>query len=232
MAIGLAGLVAMAFPAFARHGGTHPTHATHAHGGALGRGGASSPAHGHLHGPRIGVRGQRGAGEAVSGGPSSAATDPANLVVPPDVVPTTLLRFIPSPRTICSLLALYGAFGNALLHAAHLRFGVAAVAALAPALLVESLLVRPVWNLVFRFQGQPSSPLADLLFAEARAVVPFRNGRGLVSAVRDGRLVQLSARLREEDATVVVKVGDRLCIEDIDSAHERVTVSIAKTDRD
>ena len=31
-------------------------------------------------------------------------------------------------------------------------------------------------------------------------MVPFRNGRGMVSAVRDGRVVQLAATLREDHA--------------------------------
>jgi len=225
MAIGLAGLVTMALPAFARHGAAHPTHGhAHGHGGALGRGAA---VRGQLHGAS-GRSGGGAASSAITRGSQSAGADSSPVVVPPDVVPTTLARFIPSPRAICSVLALYGAFGNALLHAAHLRFALAAVAALVPALLIEWFLVRPVWNLVFRFQGQPSSPLEDLLLAEARAVVPFRNGRGLVSAVRDGRIVQLAARLRDEDAATPVKVGDRLCIEDIDAPRERVTVSIVK----
>ena len=57
-------------------------------------------------------------------------------------------------------------------------------------------------------------------------MVPFRNGRGLVSTVRDGRRVQLAACLRKDQESVPVKVGDRLLIEDVDAAKERVTVSV------
>ncbi|MGH7294202.1 MAG: hypothetical protein ACRELB_04685, partial [Polyangiaceae bacterium] len=64
------------------------------------------------------------------------------------------------------------------------------------------------------------------LLAEATAVVPFRNGRGIVSVVRDGRTVQLAATLREDHAALPVKVGDRLRVEDVDAPRERVTVSI------
>ena len=53
------------------------------------------------------------------------------------------------------------------------------------ALLVEWVLIRSVWNLMFRFQGPACSPLEALILTEARAVVPFRNGRGVITTVRD-----------------------------------------------
>jgi hypothetical protein len=73
-----------------------------------------------------------------------------------------------------------------------------------------------------------STPLDSLLFAEALAVMPFRNGRGLVSTVRDGRSVQLVAELRQDQAMLPVKVGARLRIEDVDASRERVTVSVLR----
>lgn len=206
--IGLAGLAAMAMPALARLGHAHahaqPTHAPQVHG-----------AHG---GP--GLRGLRGHGAPTAGRGRS------DVMLPADTASRTLLRFVPSLRAICSALALYGAFGNALVRAAHWAPLVAGLSAVVPALLVERFTVRPVWNLLFRFQGQPSSPLEELVMAEARAVVPFRNGRGLVSAERDGRVVQLLAQLRGDQAALAVKVGDRLRIDDVDARRERVTVSL------
>lgn len=139
-------------------------------------------------------------------------------------------RFIPSPRAVFSLCALYGASGNALVHAAHVSVALAALLAALPALLIERLLVRPVWGLLFRFQGAPSSPLEQLVMSEARAVTPFRNGRGLVAVVRDGRQVQLPARLRDEDALLPVAFGQRLRVEDVDARQERVTVSVVAAD--
>jgi hypothetical protein len=136
------------------------------------------------------------------------------------------LGWLPSPRAVCSVLALYGAFGNALVHAGHRSVGVAAIVAAVPALLVERFLVRPVWNLLFRFESQPSSPLDALVLSEARAVVPFRNGRGLVSVVRDGRVVQLSATLRPDQTALSVRVGDRVRVEEVDGRRERLTVSL------
>ena len=142
------------------------------------------------------------------------------------VAPGGMTRFLPSPRAVFSVLALYGAFGNALVEAAHLPVWAAAVAALVPALLVERFVIAPVWNMLFRFQAAPSAPLEALLFGEARAVTPFRNGKGIVSVVREGRLVQLAARLPEAQARRPVKVGDRLIVEDVDPSIERLTVSI------
>ena len=97
-----------------------------------------------------------------------------------------------------------------------------------PQLLVERLLVRPLWNLVFRLEAPPCSPLEQLILSPALAVTPFRNGRGMVSTLRDGRRVQLVATLRQDQATLQVQVGTSLLIEDVDAANERVTVSIAR----
>ena len=135
-------------------------------------------------------------------------------------------RFIPSPRLIFSVLALYGAFGNALERAFHLTPLVAALVAVVPAGLVERFCVTPLWNLIFRFAGPPSSPLGELVLSDATAVTAFRNGRGMVSLVRDGRLVQFAAQLIEAQAERPVRVGDRLRVEDLDAQRERLTVSV------
>jgi len=164
--------------------------------------------HGHLHG--------HGTGPANHGGHGQAARDG--------------LRFIPSPRALFSVFALYGAFGNALVRAAHLTTARAALIAVGPALLTEWLLIRPIWNLLFRFQGQASSPLEALIMSEAEAVVPFRNGRGIVATVRDGRRVQLQARLSPGQSALPVKCGQRLRIEDVDARRECLTVSVTSND--
>jgi hypothetical protein len=210
MVVGLVGLVAMAIPAFA-HG-----HALSGHGAAHGLG------HGALHGgaahggPHIGLT-------PSSGGVRGVA---AQLLIPADPAQHSRWRFVPSPRAVFSVLALYGAFGNAAVHAFHLAPALAALAAALPALLVEWALVRPLWRMLFRFQASESSPLEQLALTEGEAVVPFRNGRGIISTVRDGRRVQLSASLRPDQQALPVRVGDRLLIEEVDAAHERVTVSI------
>jgi hypothetical protein len=206
MAIGLAGLTVMALPALGsvRHGHVG---GSHHHGGAFALRRLSVPfrAKGRLFvaaGSRSGDRPH---------GPGSFAS--------------RLLRVLPSPRLVFSLLALYGASGNVLVHVDHLQGLVVALVAVLPALLIERFAVTPLWNLVFRFQADPSSPLSALLLEEASAVTPFRNGRGLVAVVRDGRLVQFSARLVAPQSEVPVRVGDRLRIEEVDSDRERLTVS-------
>ena len=215
MVIGLVGLAMMAIPALGRRGagpGSHGHAALGHHGPAAGH---ALPAHGHV------------AAAAVGRGPGTAL-QPARgrEMLPADATSSGVTRWLPSPRAAFTVLALYGAFGNALLEAFHLTILLAALVAVIPTLLVERLAVRPLWNLLFRFQGQASGPLEELLFGEARAVSAFVNGRGIVSTNREGRLVQLRARLCDAQAALPVKVGDRLRIEDVDAARERVTVSI------
>jgi hypothetical protein len=199
MVIGLAGLAVMALPALTglAHGhGAAPPHAAHPLFAA------------RALGLLKGKSGQSGLG---GGGTSLAAT---------------CLRFLLSPRIAFSLLALYGAFGNALEHTLHVRPIVSVLAAIVPTLLVERFAISPLWNLAFRFQGQPSSSVGALVLEEAKAVTPFRNGRGVVAVVRDGRLVQFSAHLVARQGPARVSVGDRLVIEDVDSGRERLTVSV------
>jgi hypothetical protein len=223
MVIGLVGLVVMAVPAFGGRGGHagQLSHAGHGHAGHLGHG-AHPPLLGQGHGGHAGHAGH--AGSAGHAGPAPTAS---KEIVPADTG-TSALRFIPSPRAVFSVFALYGAFGNALLDALHLPFLVSALIAVIPAFAVERFLVTPLWNLLFRFQGHPSVPLETLMFTEATAVTPFRNGRGIVSVMREGRLVQFSARLRPDEASLPVKVGERLRVEDVDSAKERFTVSVLR----
>jgi len=204
MIVGLTGLFVMALPAFARHG------APGAHGGVLRAGHAAKV--GALHGASA----AKAAGYAVAGKAGAAAKAETG----------GLTRFFPSPRLVFSLCALYGSFGNALERAVHLPTATAALVALLPAVAVERFAVTPLWNLLFRFQGQPSSPLEELVLSEARAVTRFHGGRGVVSVVRDGRHVQLSARLVDAHAAMQVRVGDRLRVEDVDARRERLTVSV------
>lgn len=220
LVIGLVGLAAMALPAFG-----------HSHGALSGHGahGVGHAAHGGLsHGT-----GQvaHGSGAHASGSATAALNGPnargaLAQLLPADVARREGFHLLPSPRAIFSVLSLYGAFGNACVHAFHLPFAIAAIAAAVPALLVERLLVRPLWNLVFRLEAPQCSPLEQLVFSEAQAVTAFRNGRGMISALRDGRRVQLVASLRQDQQALPVRVGERLLIEDVDAANERVTVSL------
>jgi hypothetical protein len=201
MVVGLVGLVVMALPALT---GIVHGHGAVGHGGHVGHGAQGVRALGAL---------RRDVGEA-------------GLDVSAKSVAWAGARFVPSPRLIFSVLALYGAFGNALVRAGGLGGTLAAILAVVPTLLVERFAVAPLWNLASRFQGRASSSLDAMLLDEARAVTPFRNGRGVVSVVRDGRLVQFSARLVDRDLAARVAVGNRLVVEEVDGARERLTVSL------
>jgi len=207
MVIGLVGLAAMAIPAFAHGHGALSGHGLH--GGAAHGLGHAQASIGHGHAP-----------------PSLAGRSATRELVPGEAHASS---FLPSPRAVFSVLALYGAFGNACAHALHLSPLMAALTAVLPAVIVEGLMVRPLWRLLFRVQGAECSPLEQLVLAEAEAVTPFRNGRGMISTVRDGRRVQLAAALREDQRQMAVKVGDRLTIEDVDAARERVTVTLPQS---
>jgi hypothetical protein len=226
MVIGLVGLAMMAIPALGRRGAAPTSHGHAALGHHAAGAGHSLPAHGHVHAPAH--------GHVAPPAVKATALEPArgHEMLPADAKPSGVARWLPSPRVVFTVLALYGAFGNALVEALHLTVVLAALVAVLPTLLVERFAVRPLWNLLFRFQGQSSGRLEELIFGEARAVSAFRNGRGIVSTNREGRLVQLRARLSDAQATLPVKVGTRLRIEDVDAARERVTVSLLPEESD
>ena len=200
MILGLAGLALMGLAGFGRHG--HPGSAHHGLG-HVARGGV------HLgHGTAAGGHAAGASAPRAEGGASAG-----------------LLWLIPSPSVLFSLLTLFGAFGYLLLRVGHVSPVAAGLLALAPTFMVQRFAVQPLWDLMFRFQGTPSTPLEELLRGEARAVTAFRNGRGLVSVVRDGRLVQFRAELAASQTTLPVRVGDTLIIDEVDVSNERVTVS-------
>ncbi len=207
MAVGLSGLVMLALPGLLR--------------GHIGFAGHHLPA------------GVQGASHAISGAHSAAHAGAHSVSAGQHTMQTGsggrnwLNGLIPSPRAIFSLLALYGAFGNALEKAAHLPLMMAGLIALVPAVIVEKLVVKPIWNLIFQSQGEPCSPMEMLLLEDAEAVTPFANGKGVVSVVRDGRMVQFSAELLPSQNTLPIRVGDRLRVENIDSHREKLLVSVS-----
>ena len=203
--VGLIGLGAMALPGLSRHG--------HGVKGNLGRASGHAPivpAHGHagvgkLHAPHLGKA------HVPHGGHSMRGSFGAKL--------------IPEPRSLLSILTLFGASGMVIQHLSGLTVGLVALLALLPALFLEWAVVGRLWNALLRFQGVPASPMEALLLEEAEAVTAFRNGKGLVRVVRDGRAVQLVARLAPGQPELPIRVGDRLRISDVDPQKERVTVT-------
>lgn len=131
-----------------------------------------------------------------------------------------------SPRVLFSVVLGFGLTGLLL---RPVLGGVAlAAAAVAGGLLLEGVLVRPVWNLLFRFASTPASSLEGSLFSEATAASGFdANGQGLVALEVDGQLVQCLGTLRETDRALGIRVrsGDVLRVEDVDPVRSRCTVS-------
>ncbi len=136
----------------------------------------------------------------------------------------SVLHHVPEPRLVFSVMALFGAAGNLLERAGHTSFWLAAAGAAAIAALLEWAVVGRLWRFALAFGGEPASPLEALVTDRAEAVTVFRNGRGIVRVVRDGRAVQLGAELVDEERHVPVRVGDALVIDEVDAEHERVRV--------
>ena len=136
------------------------------------------------------------------------------------------MRFLPSPRVVFSIMALWGAFGHILRETLHQASPIAGGIGLVCALVVNHIAIRPLWKSLMKLEGIPSSPLEKLILSEAEAVTPFRNGRGVVAVERDGRTVQFTASLPDKESGRLIRVGDRLQIESVDEANERVTVTI------
>ena len=226
LSLGAAGLGVMSLGGVAGHGhhaghGSHgaldaaghhasdvslPHTGAHAHGGVHGVAHAAHGAHGGVlpHGARLGAA-RAGARGRASG----------------------ILWTLLSPRVLFSFLVGFGATGL-------LARGVVGSGALLAALAVaggvafEALLVRPLWNLAFRFASAPAMTLESALMDEARAVSRFdADGHGLIAVEVDGQLVQVLGTLCAADraAGVRVRAGDRLRIEDVDETRGRCVVS-------
>lgn len=131
-----------------------------------------------------------------------------------------------SPLVIFTILTCFGAYGYGAMVLLHLPLILAGLLAALPTLITERYLFRPMWGFLMSFEGNPASPMEMLTFSEAKAVTNFHEGKGLVEVDRDGRTVQLSAHLVDDQVGQTVHVGDKLRVEDVDAAAERVKVSV------
>ena len=205
--LGAAGLLIMALQGI---GGGHGDHA----------GGHSHDA-GHAgHGGHAGHSVHHGSGDAHSHAASHAHGHESAI--------GKFLWGFASPRVWFSVLLGMGLAGRA----TRGFFGDGAmlfVAALGLGLIFEGILVRPLWNLAFKFASKPALMLESCVEDEATAVTSFdRNGQGIISVDLDGHVVQLLATLRADDRALgaAVRAGDRVRIADVDSARNRCTVAV------
>src|SRR5438270_9952945 len=121
MVIGLVGLAMMAIPALGRRGAGPAGHGHAAlghHGAAAGH---SLPAHGHVAAPAHVAAPSHVAAPAHVATPTvghgqATALQPSRgqEMLPADTARSGVGRWLPSPRVVFTMLALYGAFGNAL----------------------------------------------------------------------------------------------------------------------
>jgi hypothetical protein len=131
-----------------------------------------------------------------------------------------------SPRVLFNFLVGFGATGLIVerLVGPFLALPIAAVGGIA----FEVLVVRPIFNSLFRFESAPAQTLESALMSEGRAVTGFdANGNGLISLELGGELVQvLGIQLNSDRAAGArIRAGDIVRIEEVDSARNRCTVS-------
>jgi len=204
--LGAAGMAAMALLGFASsHGGGHHSHDTAGHEmhGAGGHSHSVSHApitHGHVHAHNVEAH-------ALS----------------------TLKHYAwswLSPRVMFNFLVGFGATGLVAekIVGPFLALPIAFVGGLA----FETLVVRPLFNSLFRFESHPAQTLESAIMSDAKAVTGFdSNGNGLVVIELGGEVVQILGTLTQDErsAGIRVRAGDALRIEDIDSTRNRCTVS-------
>jgi hypothetical protein len=92
----------------------------------------------------------------------------------------------------------------------------------------EALIVRPIFNSLFRFESQPAQTLESALMSEGRAVTGFdANGNGLIAIELGGEVVQVLGTQLAEDRKSGgrIRTGDMVRIEEVDSTRNRCTVS-------
>ena len=155
-------------------------------------------------------------------------TAPHTHVAPhvhPDGWKTSLWSWL-SPRVMFNFLVGFGATGLIVerLVGPVLALPIAIVGGIA----FETLVVRPIFNSLFRFESSPAQTLESALMSEGRAVTGFdAGGNGLISLELGGEVVQvLGTQLSEERAAGVrIRSGDSVRIEEVDSKRNRCKVS-------
>ena len=215
--LGAAGMAAMALLGFtSSHGGgahAHDTagHELHGIGGHI----HSLPTHASGHGVAHGL--------AVT--QTATGANAAHGHVHPEGWKSQAWSWL-SPRVLFNVLVGFGATG---LIAEKLLGPVLALPiALVGGLAFEAVVVRPIFNSLFRFESQPAQTLESAIMSQGKAVTGFdRNGNGLVSLELGGEVVQILGTITAEErlAGVRIRAGDAVRIEDVDSSRNRCTVS-------
>jgi len=132
-----------------------------------------------------------------------------------------------SPRVLFSFALGLGTTGLAL---RPVLGGITLLAvSIAGGVVLERLFVTPIWNFAFRFESAPAATLESAAGGDAVAVTSFNAlGEGLVAVEVDGQMIQLLGTLTATDRGFRGKVsaGTKLCVENVDAARNRCTVSL------
>ncbi|MES2463129.1 MAG: hypothetical protein V4671_21300 [Armatimonadota bacterium] len=216
--IGAVGLLAQTVLGMASHGHNGHGHGAHHHGG-----------HHHAHGIDFdiphGSPGHSGASGHGQGEGQAHGHNHGDLTVQHRA--STALWTLLSPLTLFSLCLGAGATG--VLTRPYLRMPLlVAVAALIGGFLFYSLLVKPLWRLIFQFASKPAETLSGVVAREAVAMGRFdANGQGIVRVTVDGEFVRLLARLESEDKDkgVAVSSGDKLVVTSVDEKRNTCRVT-------
>jgi hypothetical protein len=217
--LGAAGMAAMAFLGFSSsHSGVHHGHDTSGHE-MHGIGG-----HGHSNNAGHGVPHASGHSHDAGRMHLTAHTHAAPHSHPSDWK-SHLWTWL-SPRVLFNFLVGFGATGLIVerLVGPVLALPIAVIGGIA----FEALVVRPIFNLLFKFESGPAQTLESALMSEGRALTGFdANGNGLISLELGGELVQvLGIQLNADRAAGArIRAGDIVRIEEVDSARNRCTVS-------
>jgi translation initiation factor IF-1 len=216
--LGAAGMAAMAFLGFtSSHSGGHHGHDTSGH-----------EIHGVVHGsPHHAVEHIGGGEHHVTHAPVAKGHGELHGNLPHDAgsLRSHVWSWL-SPRVLFNVLVGFGATG--LIVERLVGPFLALPIALAGGFAFETLVVRPIFNSLFRFESTPAQTLESSIMSEARAVTGFdSNGNGLISLELGGEVVQILGTLTREERTAGVRIraGDTVRVEEVDSARNRCIVS-------
>ncbi|HVT11347.1 MAG TPA: hypothetical protein VHE55_03700 [Fimbriimonadaceae bacterium] len=210
------------FLAMAAMGMVHVGGGGHGHaGGHAGLGHGHGPALGHGHGPALGQGHAHGGGHLARTGGAIAksggqlARQGAN----------TLLGFL-SPIELFAMATGAGATG--VLLKGHLAPNLLVWAAVAGALAMDFLVLKPIIGFVMKFVTKPSEGIEGSVQAQAQALTRFDSeGKGLVQLTLDDQLVQLLAILdpAEQELGEGVSKGEQVTVVSVDPKRNSCVVS-------
>jgi hypothetical protein len=222
LALGAAGLGAMALGGLGFRGHAPGAHAGH---GAVGN------TVGHHGGHVITGVGHASHGHAAAHGhglANAAHAQVASIAQSARETASNAAWTLASPRFLFSLALGFGVAGELTrpLFTGPLHLAVA----LLGGVIFERFLVSPLWNFSMRFASSPATTLESSVTDEATAVTSFDgNGQGIVSVEVDGQIVQILATLRGDDRLLGgarIRAGQRVRIEEVDAEKNCCTVSL------